>query len=100
MAFQKLTIRFKLDPDSAALVRQSFRTTDAEKRPHGGLEVLSGRFSLGPFPGLKAWAVLFSAAADKNVQTAGGLLAAPGSVACNVQKSKGSSNFRVHGRYK
>jgi len=47
----KLTIRFKLNPDSAAL---------------------SGRFSLGPLPGLKAWAVLFSAAADKNVQTAGG----------------------------
>jgi hypothetical protein len=28
---------------SAALVRQSFRNADAEKRPRGGLEVLSGR---------------------------------------------------------
>jgi hypothetical protein len=33
--------------DSAALVRQSFRNTDAEKRPRGGLEVLSGRFFCG-----------------------------------------------------
>ena len=41
-------------------MRQSFRNTDAEKRPRGGLEMLSGRFSLGPFPGLKAWAILFS----------------------------------------
>ena len=60
---------------SAALVRQSFRNTDAEKRPRGGLEVLSGRFSLGPFPGLKAWAILCSPfgrleRGQENVQTA------------------------------
>jgi len=45
---------------SAALVRQPFRNAVGEKRPPGGLEVLSGRFSLGPFPGLKAPAILFS----------------------------------------
>ena len=56
----KLTIRFKLNPDSTALVRQSCRNADAERRLRRGLEVLSGRFSLGPFPGLKAPAILFS----------------------------------------
>ena len=32
-------------PHTAALVRQSFRNTNAEKRPRGGLELLSGRLS-------------------------------------------------------
>jgi len=51
---------FENDAQSDALVRQSFRNTNAEKRPRNGLEVLSGRFFLGTFLGLKAWAVLFS----------------------------------------
>jgi hypothetical protein len=38
----------------APLVRQSFQNAHGEKRPRGGLKVLSGRFSLGTFPGLKA----------------------------------------------
>jgi hypothetical protein len=39
----KLIIRFKPNPDSDALVRQSFRNAVGERRPRGGLEVLSGR---------------------------------------------------------
>jgi hypothetical protein len=66
----KLAVRFKFNPDSAALVRQSFWNADGEKRPRGGLEVLSGRFRCVWFPGLKPWAILCSPfGRGRNVQT-------------------------------
>jgi len=54
-----------------ALVRRSFRNADAEKRPCGGLEVLSGR---SPYvcgsQALKAWAIFCSPfGRRRNVQT-------------------------------
>ena len=89
---------------SAALVRQSSRNTDAEKRPRGGLEVLSGRFSLGTFPGLKAWAVLYSPFGRcKTFKLQEALLAKPARLGLIPQDTSGTrpsgdsaaGNFRV-----
>ena len=77
----KLIIRFKLNPDSAALTRQSFRNALSELHPRSGLGMLtrqSFRNALSNctraagwgcfqgdsfctwFPGLKAWAIFCS----------------------------------------
>jgi hypothetical protein len=67
----KLIIRFKPNPDSDALVRQSFRNAVGERRPRGGLEVLSGRFSRGCLPRAEARGLFcFPPRRMQNVQAA------------------------------